>query len=50
MRTYRITAVSLWNARFERREWGLVICDEVHLLPAPVFRATARIQARRRLD
>ena len=34
---------------FERREWGLVIYDEVHLLPAPVFRATARIQARRRL-
>ncbi|MGH2844425.1 MAG: DNA repair helicase XPB, partial [Thermoleophilaceae bacterium] len=34
---------------FERREWGLVIYDEVHLLPAPVFRATSRIQARRRL-
>ena len=34
---------------FERRKWGLVIYDEVHLLPAPVFRATARIQARRRL-
>jgi DNA excision repair protein ERCC-3 len=34
---------------FERREWGLVIYDEVHLLPAPVFRATGRIQARRRL-
>ena len=34
---------------FERREWGLVIYDEVHLLPAPIFRATARIQARRRL-
>ena len=34
---------------FGQREWGLVIHDEVHLLPAPVFRATARIQARRRL-
>ncbi|MFN2629197.1 MAG: DNA repair helicase XPB [Gaiellaceae bacterium] len=34
---------------FERRDWGLVVYDEVHLLPAPVFRATARIQARRRL-
>ncbi len=34
---------------FEGREWGLVIYDEVHLLPAPVFRATAAIQARRRL-
>jgi DNA excision repair protein ERCC-3 len=29
--------------------WGLVIYDEVHLLPAPVFRATALLQARRRL-
>lgn len=32
-----------------REEWGLVIYDEVHMLPAPVFRATAEIQARRRL-
>ncbi len=29
--------------------WGLVIYDEVHMLPAPVFRATAELQARRRL-
>jgi len=29
--------------------WGLIIYDEVHLLPAPVFRVTAEIQARRRL-
>jgi DNA excision repair protein ERCC-3 len=34
---------------FAERDWGLVIYDEVHLLPAPVFRATADIQARRRL-
>ena len=34
---------------FNEREWGLIIYDEVHLLPAPVFRATADIQARRRL-
>jgi len=34
---------------FSRGEWGLIIYDEVHLLPAPVFRATAEIQARRRL-
>jgi DNA excision repair protein ERCC-3 len=34
---------------FNARNWGLVIYDEVHLLPAPVFRATADIQARRRL-
>ncbi len=32
-----------------REDWGLVIYDEVHLLPAPVFRMTAEIQARRRL-
>ncbi|MFB8375412.1 DNA repair helicase XPB [Paenibacillus taichungensis] len=31
------------------RQWGLIIYDEVHLLPAPVFRATADIQATRRL-
>jgi DNA excision repair protein ERCC-3 len=34
---------------FDARDWGLVIYDEVHLLPAPVFRFTADIQARRRL-
>ena len=34
---------------FQKRNWGLVIYDEVHLLPAPVFRATAEIQAKRRL-
>ncbi len=34
---------------FNKRDWGLIIYDEVHLLPAPVFRVTADIQARRRL-
>jgi DNA excision repair protein ERCC-3 len=34
---------------FNSRDWGLIIYDEVHLLPAPVFRITAEIQARRRL-
>ena len=34
---------------FDERDWGLIIYDEVHLLPAPVFRVTADIQARRRL-
>ncbi|MFS0839444.1 DNA repair helicase XPB [Paenibacillus sp. 1P03SA] len=34
---------------FNSRDWGLIIYDEVHLLPAPVFRATADIQATRRL-
>ena len=34
---------------FDERDWGLIIYDEVHLLPAPVFRITAELQARRRL-
>jgi DNA excision repair protein ERCC-3 len=34
---------------FSKGDWGLIVYDEVHLLPAPVFRATAEIQARRRL-
>jgi len=32
-----------------KHDWGLIIFDEVHVLPAPVFRAVANIQARRRL-
>jgi DNA excision repair protein ERCC-3 len=36
-------------AVFDAEDWGLVIYDEVHLLPAPVFRMTADIQSRRRL-
>ncbi|MBI5093290.1 MAG: helicase-associated domain-containing protein [Candidatus Hydrogenedentes bacterium] len=34
---------------FDEANWGLIIYDEVHLLPAPVFRATASLQARRRM-
>ena len=34
---------------FSKNDWGLVIYDEVHLLPAPVFRVTADLQATRRL-
>jgi DNA excision repair protein ERCC-3 len=34
---------------FDQQDWGLIVYDEVHLLPAPVFRITANIQARRRL-
>ncbi|MFL5384433.1 MAG: DNA repair helicase XPB [Longimicrobiaceae bacterium] len=34
---------------FDRRDWGLIVYDEVHLLPAPVFQVTAGLQARRRL-
>ncbi len=34
---------------FKERNWGLIIYDEVHMLPAPVFRVTAEIQAIRRV-
>ncbi|NOZ12211.1 MAG: DEAD/DEAH box helicase [Acidobacteria bacterium] len=34
---------------FDSRNWGLIIYDEVHLLPAPVFRAVSSLQAKRRL-
>ncbi|OPC82450.1 helicase [Embleya scabrispora] len=34
---------------FDSRDWGLIVYDEVHLLPAPIFRFTADLQARRRL-
>jgi DNA excision repair protein ERCC-3 len=34
---------------FDARDWGLIVYDEVHLLPAPIFRFTADLQARRRL-
>ncbi|MCW2943967.1 MAG: hypothetical protein JWR24_684 [Actinoallomurus sp.] len=34
---------------FDARDWGLILYDEVHLLPAPIFRMTADLQTRRRL-
>src|SRR4029079_1725728 len=33
----------------DARDWGLIVYDEVHLLPAPIFRMTADLQARRRI-
>jgi DNA excision repair protein ERCC-3 len=49
--TYRKTKDSdfLHFGLFDEAQWGLIVYDEVHLLPAPVFRATASLQARRRL-
>jgi DNA excision repair protein ERCC-3 len=47
-RTSREAEFTHW-ALFDQRDWGLIIYDEVHLLPAPVFQATAGLQARRRL-
>ncbi|MBI4606636.1 MAG: DEAD/DEAH box helicase [Planctomycetes bacterium] len=51
MLTYRRsrTGEFLHFKLFTARDWGLIIYDEVHLLPAPVFRMTAEIQATRRL-
>src|SRR5689334_1291773 len=34
---------------FDSRDWGVIMYDEVHLLPAPIFRLTADLQSRRRL-
>ncbi len=49
--TYRKSKDSpfLHFSLFDEGQWGLIVYDEVHLLPAPVFRATASLQARRRL-
>jgi len=51
MLTYRQTKDSQFHNLniFTEHNWGLIIYDEVHMLPAPVFRATTAIQARRRL-
>jgi DNA excision repair protein ERCC-3 len=47
--TTRRKGENLHLGLFSAREWGLIVYDEVHLLPAPVFRMTADIQSRRRL-
>ncbi|MFW5968739.1 MAG: DNA repair helicase XPB [Persicimonas sp.] len=49
--TYRKTRDSEFKHfdLFNEANWGLIIYDEVHLLPAPVFRAVANLQSRRRL-
>ncbi len=51
MLTYRDrrTKELLHYKLFTARDWGIIVYDEVHLLPAPVFRFTAQIQATRRL-
>jgi DNA excision repair protein ERCC-3 len=51
MLTWRRTRTDAFEhfGLFSRENWGLVIYDEVHLLPAPIFRVTAALQARRRL-
>ena len=51
MLTYRRTKTDLLQNLeiFTKYNWGLIIYDEVHLLPAPIFRATTDIQVKRRL-
>lgn len=48
--TYQILGASEKHRELiDSREWGLIIYDEVHTLPAPVFRLTAELQSKRRL-
>jgi DNA excision repair protein ERCC-3 len=47
--TARRKGVYAHMALLDARDWGLIVYDEVHLLPAPIFRLTADMQARRRL-
>ena len=52
--TYQILTTKRKNeyshlALLNDRDWGLIVYDEVHLLPAPIFKMTADLQARRRL-
>lgn len=51
MLTYRPSKESefLHFDLFDAKSWGLIIYDEVHLLPAPVFRITAELQSKKRL-
>lgn len=49
LRDYQIEAVDAFYQSGRARGGSLIIYDEVHLLPAPVFRATTNIQAKRRL-
>jgi DNA excision repair protein ERCC-3 len=47
--TYTIAGMDRHRPLFEEREWGLIVFDEVHHIPAPVHRRTADIQTRHRL-
>jgi DNA excision repair protein ERCC-3 len=52
--TYQILTTKRKNeyahlALLNDHDWGLIVYDEVHLLPAPIFKMTADLQARRRL-
>jgi len=47
--TYRTAGMDRHRALFEERRWGLVVYDEVHHVPSPVYSRTANLQTRHRL-
>ncbi|MFB6138720.1 MAG: DEAD/DEAH box helicase [Halobacteriaceae archaeon] len=47
--TYSIAGMDRHRSLFDAREWGLIVYDEAHRMPAPVNRATAELQSRHRL-
>jgi DNA excision repair protein ERCC-3 len=47
--TYRIAGMDRHRELFDRREWGLVVLDEAHHVPAPVYRRAADLQSKNRL-
>ena len=47
--TYQIAGMDRHRKLFDEREWGLVVFDEAHHVPAPVFRRSAALQSRHRL-
>jgi len=47
--TYQIAGMDRHRTLFDEREWGLVVFDEAHHVPAPVFRRSAALQSRHRL-
>ena len=47
--TYQIAGMDRHRKLFDEREWGLVVFDEAHHVPAPIFRRSAALQSRHRL-
>ncbi|WP_435070049.1 DEAD/DEAH box helicase [Haloplanus sp. C73] len=47
--TYQVAGMDRHRALFDRREWGLIIYDEVHHIPSEVYRRSADLQSKHRL-
>ncbi len=47
--TYQIAGMDRHRRLFDEREWGLIVFDEAHHVPAPVFRQSAALQSKHRL-